>query len=131
MRKISEIQTDFDKALEEDRTDDGIRYALELNKAVKETESLVDSIAIERLQEIALAERAGTLVILPCKVGDTVYWPSCFESGIVSGPVQGILISPFGFDLKIAGVANMLITREYEKVFLTPEAAEEALEGGN
>jgi len=33
MRKISEIQTDFDKAMEEDRTDDGIRYALELNKA--------------------------------------------------------------------------------------------------
>lgn len=29
---------------------------------------------VARLRELAEADRAGRLVVLPCKVGDTVYW---------------------------------------------------------
>ena len=29
---------------------------------------------IDRLRELAEADKAGRLVVLPCKVGDTVYW---------------------------------------------------------
>ena len=30
---------------------------------------------IDRLRELAEADKAGRLVVLPCKVGDTVYMP--------------------------------------------------------
>lgn len=66
-------------------------------------------------------------VKLPCKVGDTVYWISHFKSGIIQGKVSGILISGFGFDLKITDATGMTITKEFEKVFLTREEAEKAL----
>lgn len=36
---------------------------------------MVDGIPDDRLAEIAQAERDGRLVVLPCKVGDTLYYP--------------------------------------------------------
>jgi hypothetical protein len=36
--------------------------------------SLITSIATDRLSEICTAEREGRVVVLPCKVGDTVYF---------------------------------------------------------
>lgn len=43
--------------------------------APEEAEKLriVEEIKIDRLQEIADAERDGRLVVLPCKVGDTIF----------------------------------------------------------
>ena len=73
MRKLSEIQADYDKALADNRKDDSMQYALEYIKAVKETEALLDNLPLDRKQEIALAEKAGTLIILPCKVGTYVF----------------------------------------------------------
>jgi len=45
-------------------------YAME--KAVAEITEF-DGIPIDRLRELAQAEKDGRLVVLPCKVGDTVY----------------------------------------------------------
>lgn len=36
--------------------------------------ALFNGVDVDRLQELAEADRAGRLVVLPCKVGDTVYW---------------------------------------------------------
>lgn len=68
MRKISKIQADFYKAMEaENGADDALRYLKELNNAKEELKTLLIEISLERLQEIVLAEKAGTLIILPCK----------------------------------------------------------------
>lgn len=70
---------------------------------------------------------SGLRPLLPCKVKDTVYWISPFQSGIQSGYVDGILISKFGFDLKIMSLTGVGVRREWEKVFSSREAAEAAL----
>ncbi len=75
------------------------------------------------------AEEQGLLIKLPCKVGDTVYWISPFRSGINQGKVEIISLSKFGFDLGIMEQGGVLKRCEFEKVFLTREAAEEALKG--
>lgn len=36
--------------------------------------ALFDGIDVDRMREIVAAERGGRVVVLPCKVGDTVYW---------------------------------------------------------
>ena len=36
--------------------------------------ALFNGVDVDRMKELAEADRAGRLVVLPCKVGDTVYW---------------------------------------------------------
>ena len=45
---------------------------IKLYEAVKSIEGIVP---FDRLLELACADKAGRLVVLPCKVGDTVYMP--------------------------------------------------------
>ena len=81
-----------------------------------------------RLRELAEADRAGRLVVLPCKVGDKLY--RVFDGNISEHEVQnmkyfarqrrlGIDITPFFPD------AGRFIGKT---VFLTREEAEKALE---
>jgi hypothetical protein len=86
--------------------------------------------AVAMLGENQIAEEQGLLLRLPCKVGDTVYWISPFKSGINQGRIENIIMSKFGFDLVILEQAGTIKRRELEKVFLTREAAEEALQEG-
>jgi hypothetical protein len=83
----------------------------------------------KQLASYRQAEEQGLLIKLPCKVGDTVYWISYFNSGINSGTIHSIRISKFGFDLEISSGTGWF-WRELEKIYLTREAAEEALKGG-
>lgn len=50
---------------------------------------------IDHLRELAQAEQDGRLVVLPCKVGDTVYMPDP-EKIIIPVRVQGIAITASG-----------------------------------
>jgi len=90
----------------------------------------IGSLDINRLNEIYNAEREGRVVVLPCKVGDTVYWKSHFGTGINQGEIMAIKISIFGFDLEISQSQrnHLVIKREFEKVFLSREEAEAALQ---
>ena len=36
--------------------------------------ALFNGVDVDRMKELAEADRAGRLVVLPCKAGDTVYW---------------------------------------------------------
>ena len=45
---------------------------IKLYEAVKSIEGIVP---FDRLLELADADRAGKLVVLPCKVGDSIYIP--------------------------------------------------------
>ena len=89
----------------------------------------------EQLQEFAKAKAEGRLVVLPCKVGDTVFttrwWDDvkekCTDSKgkpffrtIRKHKVTKEVFSPFGLDYIEWG----------KTVFLTREAAEKALGGG-
>lgn len=101
-------------------------------------------VSAERLVELARADRDGRCVVLPCKPGDTVWIISerghkCVERWIVHR-VYKRDVGGWYFDLK-----NMMLSQkrpnEFEMckrsissfgktVFLTREAAEQALKGG-
>ena len=90
---------------------------------------------IDRLRKLAEADRAGRLVVLPCKVGDTVYEVTSRKT-ISEYRVKAIRVELFctfiewdivaGFvDKSIFGVP---VDEIGKTVFLTREEAEKALE---
>ena len=100
-----------------------------MGKAIAEITEF-DGLPIDRLRELAEADKDGRVVVLPCKVGDTVYWVHgaviteckvyrvqknrkglyiCLKSNVSHGA--------FRADLSIG-----------KTVFLTREEAEKALE---
>lgn len=99
--------------------------------ALKESRTLQEQLAlIERLRELAEADKDGRLVVLPCKVGEGL-WTFC------SHPVEQV----YSFtvtDISTLNGRTMLNTSRCgvidardvgETVFLTREEAEKALEG--
>lgn len=76
-----------------------------------------------RLRELAEADRAGRLVVLPRKVGDTVYR---LFAGNPDNPVIATLkINTVAEAVKLIGKMGM---HKYIGTFLTREEAEKALE---
>ena len=76
-----------------------------------------------RLRELAEADKDGRLVVLPCKVGDTVYR---LFAGNPDNPVIATLkINTVAEAVKLIGKMGM---HEYIGTFLTREEAEKALE---
>ncbi len=76
-----------------------------------------------RLRELAEADKAGRVVVLPCKVGDTVYR---LFAGNPDNPVIATLkINTVPEAVKLIGKMGM---HKYIGTFLTREAAEKALE---
>ena len=90
--------------------------------------ALFNGVDVDRMKELAEADKDGRLVVLPCKVGDKLY--RVFDGNISEHEVQnmkyfarqrrlGIDMTPFFPD------AGKFIGKT---VFLTREAAEKALE---
>lgn len=78
-------------------TPDGVE-ALKLSmmgKAVAEIKEF-DGLPIERLKELAEADREGNAVVLPCRVGHRVYVPDFEAQTVANIRVQGISITPAG-----------------------------------
>lgn len=76
-----------------------------------------------RLRELAEADKDGRLVVLPCKVGDTVYR---LFAGNPDNPVISMLkINTATEAVKLIGKMGM---HKYIGTFLTREEAEKALE---
>jgi hypothetical protein len=134
MRTIEEILKDIDK------------YYNEPQKRCEFADEFVDELrdvfTIDRLQEICNAERDGRCVILPCKVGDTVYHDSG-GFGILDYVVEGYAWNETGIIFQAAsdsfGVDDIWECLDeiefYESdigktVFLTREEAKQALKGG-
>lgn len=57
---------------------------------------IVREIKADRLRELVQAEQAARLVVLPCKVGDSIYIPDLEKKIPVKVRVQGISISVSG-----------------------------------
>lgn len=83
---------------------------IEQAKRRREIEEIVGDMPIDRLRELVEADREGRCVVLPCKIGDVVYW--VVDRGIYE----------CYFDLSELNQIG-------KNVFLTFEAAEAALKG--
>ena len=93
-----------------------------------------------RLRELAEADKAGRLVVLPCKVGDTVWvtrnpWTGKLLKKPLDAYANGMKKFSHGLYVNLLFDARKINgTRDYEinhigkTVFLTREAAEKALE---
>jgi len=104
--------------------------------------SVPETISQEELDELIKAKADGRLVVLPCKVGDTVYiavkeWDAryCLKSSFVpcvrEGTVAHICISHKGIIVCVTVKGEYSEYYEFGKtVFLSKEAAEKALGGG-
>ena len=92
--------------------------------------AMFSDVEVERMRELALADKEGRCVVLPAKPDQTVYqWrknndaPSVFR-------LEGVNISEDG-DITYPYWNGAFTPEDFGKtVFLTREAAEQALEGG-
>ena len=82
-----------------------------------------EGLPIARLRELAVADKEGRVVVLPCKVGDTVY---LLFAGNPNNPVISTLkINTVAEAVKLIGKMGM---HKYIGTFRTREEAEKALE---
>ena len=138
MRTIEEIKADIEKAKHCEKIRNKSRNICN-NSPCKTCE--FDTVSICRLNEELLetykeAERDGRLVLLPCKVGDTVYEP--FAGKVYEKTVDRIIINRFTTPQIWIETKLPFATPRLERwdmaigktVFLTREEAEKALEVG-
>ena len=106
-----------------------------MGKAISEITEF-DGLPIDRLRELAEADKEGRLVVLPCKVGDTV-WITGSVRRLYSEKVRTFFCGDPSYSRGMAdnGVKMIRTTgcdipiHEFGKtVFLTREEAEKALE---
>ena len=96
------------------------KVELDVAKMVEETFEEHFGVTLDRLRELAEADKAGRCVVLPCKVGDTLYEP--YVDGTDQAEVNEIAI-------EICTRMGVYNQEDFGKtVFLTREAAEKALE---
>lgn len=85
-----------------------------------ELEDLGEKLDIDHIRDLLQAEQDGRLVVLPCKVGDTVY--QIDAERVYESEVKWIIFDcdDIAFDERAIGGS----------IFLTREDAEAALKGG-
>lgn len=98
------------------------------HEAAEQLRQLCRNCDLDRLVNLAEADKDGRLVVLPCKVGDTVYFAAWFgtEPHIIKR-----IIEPYFYtdDARGGGSTADFFLRDFGKtVFLTREEAEKALE---
>lgn len=89
-----------------------------------------DGVSIKRLKELVRAEKAGRLVVLPCKVGDIVFGITRYGRHapfVVVGTVKEMYFA--NEDMRLCIVAKGFRGEWGKVVFGTREEAERALEG--
>ena len=104
---------------------------LDVNKLYPDAEITMYGKPLSHWQELSKAEQEGRLVVLPCKVGDTV-WEIGYDCKIDYEDMCAFVkrgIVPVRVDSVTA--ATFLIGKIGTTVFFSREEAEKALEGGN
>jgi len=120
--------------------DTGLMPAMCANYKTFEDEAISKGVTFKRIVELMEADKDGRLVVLPCKVGDTV-WIAGSVRGVYSAKVRTFFCghSSAARGADDDGNIQMIRTtdcdipiRDFGKVvFLTREDAERALEGRN
>ena len=110
------------------------------HEAAEQLRQLCQGCDLDRLEELAEADRAGRLMVSPCKAGDTVWvtrnpWTGKLLKKPLDAYVNGMKMYSHGlyvnllFDTrKINGTRDYEINHICKTVFLTHEEAEAALE---
>ena len=121
--------------------DTGLEPAVCANYKTFEDEAISKGVTFKRIVALMEAYRDGRLVVLPCKVGDTVWvtrnpWTGKLLKKPLDAYVNGMKMYSHGlyvnllFDTrKINGTRDYEINHIGKTVFLTHEEAEKALEG--
>lgn len=98
-----------------------------MGKAISEITEF-DGLPIDRLRELAEADKDRRLVMLPCKVGDTVYF--ALIGRIIEKQVFSIVSFSNSTRIYCGGTSEYFRPEDIGKtVFLTREEAEKALRG--
>ena len=120
--------------------DTGLEPAVCANYKTFEDEAISKGVTFKRIVALMEADKDGRLVVLPCKVGDTVWvtrnpWTGKLLKKPLDAYVNGVEMYSHGiyvnllFDTrKINGTRNYEINHIGKTVFLTREEAEKALE---
>ena len=88
--------------------------------------ALFDGIDVDRMREIVAAERGGRVVVLPCKVGDTVYF--ALLGRIIEKQVFSIVSFSNSTRIYCDGTSEYFRPEDIGKTFfLAREEAEKAL----
>ncbi len=91
-----------------------------------EDEAVSKSVTFARIVELMNADAEGRLIVLPCKVGDTVYWNTGIE--IKQAPVIDYVIdSMMQLRLNLPTLGICPVYPYPGHIFLTREEAEAAL----
>ena len=89
--------------------------------------ALFNGIDVDRMKELAEADKDGRLVVLPCKVGDTVYFD--LLERIIEKQVFSIVSFSNSTRIYCGGTSEYFRPEDIGKTFfLTREEAEKALE---
>ena len=107
----------------EDPEDCSFKDEIKLYDAIKSIEGIVP---FDRLLELADADRAGRLVVLPCKVGDTVY--RVLTTRDCPPVISEVKIKTVG---QAADLIGRMGKRKLLSYYLTREEADAALKGGD
>lgn len=87
-------------------------------------------LTFDRLRELAEADRDGRVVVLPCKVGDTVYVPDRNNRKVLEKEVRQVSFNHHGKWLVFVGCLVVGVEEFGKTAFLTRAEAEAALGGG-
>ena len=101
------------------------------HEAAEQLRHLCRDCDLDRLEKLAEADRNGRLVVLPCKVGDTVYFKTYDCNGTVDLGIQPYKVTAIvGHAIVRGGYTDVgLSPGQYgASWFLTREEAEKALE---
>ena len=121
-----------------DKAAEAIELLTAENAALREKVPQWISVEADRLRELAEADKAGRVVVLPCRVGKKI----CYLNGkyIIEVEVVGYKVDETGAWLFIGETYNPETNRAYhcdleterigKTVFFAREEAEKAMEGG-
>lgn len=110
-----------------ERVLDAYGRGLTLRSDIAQKIELVKDIPVDRLRELAQADKDGRCVVLPCKVGDTIYQIGT-DREIVEYNVGTISITKYGisFAFWVDGFGAYRTSPD-EKVYFDRESAKSAL----
>lgn len=99
-----------------------------MGKAIADVKEF-NGLLIDRLRELAAADKEGRVVVLPCKVGDTLY--RVFAGEILEHQVRNMryLAIQGRWDIDATPFCSYVESSIGKTIFLTREEAEKALEG--
>lgn len=127
LSQIEDILCDGADEYDLDRLSVLCNQRMTMREEVSERFSLTAKIPLDRLREIAEAEREGRCVVLPCKLGDTVYFiTGTYNSLVKPAKVEEIYIGDGSIALGVSTDFTTFTLQESEW-HLTRAEAEAAL----